>query len=549
MLTGLETGTFVRQGRFGPKRNSVLPRFMYLAWSAIFRDDGVLREDADANAVACLNQLLAVFTKLDGAHTAESEVKVINNFISTEMELATTTLDFDAPLVHSQQPLEWILDKASKLCRKVLARENPREIHPKHGSGACANGLSVHKRYAQFRYIPSIDKLWPYAEFWFASPNHLVDELDKLVLSEVYEPQAKVVLVPKDVRGPRLISCEPSETMWIQQGLMQKLYDCIESHRLTRKSVHFTDQRHNQVAAFDGSIYRECATLDLSDASDRLRLDVATYLLPPNWAEAICACRSKSTKLPDGTVVDLVKHAPMGSALCFPIMALTIWSVLTAALPPGSRILVYGDDIVVPTDCYPLACEVLERIHLKVNAHKSYAKGFFRESCGKEYYRGIDITPVRLRTMPTNDMRARAATIAFANNMALRYGPQDWIIQLVRDWYRDVPEDCFYTRRDELVRAKLNLDAMTVSWNSPGAVVLCTILFVGIPSNDHIRTRWSSRYQIREFRYLRPNAVECKNSIDDWCSLFRALVNPKRGSLGSDALPKRVRYKYGWAPL
>jgi hypothetical protein len=149
------------------------------------------------------------------------------------------------------------------------------------------------------------------------------------------------------------------------------------------------------------------------------------------------------TKLPDGTLIELSKHAPMGSALCFPIMALAIWSLLTAHTctaqvakairASGSLnkrretfkwdkpVYVYGDDIILHSDFADSASQVLESVGLKVNTNKSFVRSLFRESCGGEYYNGWDVTPVRLRTLPENDVPSRMKVIAFHNNMFMRY--------------------------------------------------------------------------------------------------------------------------------
>jgi hypothetical protein len=558
-------------GRFGLKRSTVLPRFLFRAWAAIFDEKtGMLRADYDTDAVSCLNQLLAVFGKISGIHTPESEERVLNAFIDVEFTLATTQIDYDQKI--GRRKLSSIADQASKLVRRVLAGEDPREIRPSHGSGAAACGTPVRERYGVPRHVASIDAIWPQTEYYFASLTHVCDKLDEWYSSEDYVPCAKVLLVPKDAKGPRLISCEPKETMWIQQGLMAKLYTAIESHPLTRGSVNFTDQTPNQRAAKAGSIDSSLCTLDLSEASDRVRLDVVQRLFPENWAEALTAARSTSTVLPSGDVVWLSKHAPMGSACCFPVMALVIWSILAAALPPGSKILVYGDDIVVPNECYALSVRVLEALHLRVNTSKSYATGPFRESCGKEYIDGIDITPVRLRAFPHDDAESRARTIAFANNCSQKFGSeQSWLTYLIHDWYSGVAERQFrkFHNRVKMAhlpeRANLGNKSVRSTYSQACAdrISLAGVLDVAKPDNSHLRSRWhstpdspregqnlSASYQRREYRILVPEPRRVKYDIDDWCHVLRALVNPKfESSLGVDALSKRVSYKYRWVTL
>ena len=551
LLNGLETGQLVVTSRFGPKRNTVLPRFLYGAWSSIFREeDGVLRSDYDTGAVSCLIQLLAVFGKIKGVHTPESETKCLDAFVSVENELANSAIDPTVPI--GNETLHKVLQRASRLVKRVLCRSDPREISPSHGSGASACRTPIRDRYRTPRYVQQIDRIWPMTEYYFANATHLCDELPNWLEVMDYDPMARILLVPKDSKGPRIISCEPKETMWIQQGLMSLLYETIERHPYTRGLVNFTDQRPNQVLAHAGSLNKSLATLDLKEASDRIRMDLVLALFPSNWGAALQACRSNSTVLPDGRTVQMHKHAPMGSAVCFPVMGLTVWAVLTAALPPKTKVWVYGDDIVVPSEHFALAVSVLEAVHLRTNVTKSYVKGPFRESCGKWYIDGVDVTPVRLRANPDDNSDARARTIAFSNNLFEKFGSeQSWMTSLVHSWYPGVPER---VHRPDIGEVVCHED------DSPRGPLLTfrriydrklsSILNVRVADNSHLRTRWNSRLNRREFRIWSVQSLEVKYSTDDWCHLFRALVNPRsRRPLGIDALAKRVSYKYRWAVL
>jgi hypothetical protein len=82
------------------------------------------------------------------------------------------------------------------------------------------------------------------------------------------------------------------------------------------------------------------------------------------------------------------------------------------------RIYVYGDDIIVPTEMAPLACNILETFGLKVNPDKSFWTGKFRESCGGVFYDGEDVSNVYLRRrMPASrtDVQEIVSAIAFSN--------------------------------------------------------------------------------------------------------------------------------------
>jgi hypothetical protein len=146
----------------------------------------------------------------------------------------------------------------------------------------------------------------------------------------------------------------------------------------------------------------------------------------------------------------------MGSALCFPVLATVVWAILAAGLPDAnmkrkdreafiSHILVYGDDVVVPTAHAVNATKLLESFGLKVNYDKSCISGLFRESCGMDAYKGIPVTPVRLRTVWSSSRRPDVYTswIAYANQFWYRqyYNTYNTIVEKLLDLYREIPDE------------------------------------------------------------------------------------------------------------
>lgn len=469
-LAGIETGwinTSHIDVRFGSKSNSVLPRFMYGAFSSVFTDEGMLRSDYDVGAIDTLNSLLGLFKKLNGGHTAASEQEVQDNFVANEVKLKSHWF-WKMPVYltngyiedeHGLARVRAVADRAARSVRRVLSGLNPFDITPKHSAGTSACGTPFHMRFGKPQFYRKIDRLWPYSEFWTLGANHLCDDeapfcVPKIPLWDKAPPghdgpRAKAILVPKDCRGMRLISCEPRETMWIQQGVMTKLMRRLESHSLTRQRINFADQTINQKLACEGSLTgsqltfhygkpvaprlgKDWATLDLKDASDLVALDLVRLLFPDNWVEALEACRSETTVLPDGRIVEMAKHAPMGSAVCFPVMALCIWSIVSESihLVSGSYqpVYVYGDDIIIPARYRKIATQALTTFGLVVNESKSYSTGPFRESCGKEYVNGIDVTPTYVSISPDDDDYARLRMIAFYNNCYRKYSGPETIV-------------------------------------------------------------------------------------------------------------------------
>lgn len=217
---------------------------------------------------------------------------------------------------------------------------------------------------------------------------------------------------------------------------MQWLTPRIESGRFTSGHVNFRDQSVNQLLAKEGSSSGYYATLDLSEASDRVSLAMAraVYSICPDFLDLVEACRSHRAILPSGKLIHLKKFASMGSAMCFPTEALTFFCVIVASRIDRAKVAVdarsvkrfsrdvyvYGDDIIVPADEALATCDDLHAFGLKVNYHKSFWTGKFRESCGSDYYDNLKVTPVYLRhDLPTcrHDSSEIISCVATSNQL------------------------------------------------------------------------------------------------------------------------------------
>jgi hypothetical protein len=244
-------------------------------------------------------------------------------------------------------------------------------------------------------------------------------ELERVDLLEPgAEVPVKVTLVPKTQKTPRVIAMEPTCMQYMQQALLRCLLEHHSKDDFLRDVIGFDDQVPNQELARLGSIDQRTATLDLSDASDRVsnQLVRAMFAQYPHLHAAIDATRSRRAVLPEirgsrKRVVRLAKYASMGSALCFPIEAMVFTTLIFLGIqrslnePLYRRTLfefrgsvrVYGDDLIVPVDHVPTVVRTLEHFGARVGTGKSFWTGKFRESCGREYFNGHDVSLTRVR--------------------------------------------------------------------------------------------------------------------------------------------------------
>jgi hypothetical protein len=405
-----------------------------------------------------------LFYKYKVPYQPAQEQVVIDQFIRADQSLEESDLSIDyvarkldlTYALNRRAALRRIIDPAvdthlvlrdaRRLLSDLFAHYDPKDIVPRHGPGAVSTREQLRDKFAWTNVSTKLTDLWPLDAYFYASAGHVCDAYSDFASLRSATLPAKVILVPKDSRGPRLISCEPVDFQWIQQGLQKSLYDLVENHWLTKHNVFFTNQQPNQFGALLGSKSGRYATLDLKEASDRVSLKLVCELFPEHVKQALVAARSEQTQLPDGTVMTLRKFAPMGSAVCFPILALTIWAVLSAGAPDldtRERILVYGDDVIVPSGFAASAITLLESFGLLVNRNKSCLSGLFRESCGMDAFQGICVTPVRVSALWQESPHPDAydSWISYANSFYARswFRSYNLIVEELEHIYGSIP--------------------------------------------------------------------------------------------------------------
>lgn len=293
---------------------------------------------------------------------------------------------------------------ARTLISRVIARIDWRKIVPSHGPGAVYPPMAPYER-SRFSFPDDdLEEIYPYYENFRCVPAYwpTASEASNLGVysSSIYT--AKLVAVPKDSRGPRLISVHHAALIWLQQGQRKLLEDAIARSQ-AGPFINLKDQSVNGALALASSIDQEYCTLDLKDASDRISCTLVRYLFG-SASKYLFATRARSIVLMDGREITLNKFAPMGNCLTFPVQSLLFWALVKSCIASkyGSsnhaNVYVFGDDIIFPSKYHACVVSGLTAAGLVVNAGKTFYKGFFRESCGVDAYKGTNITPTRVKT-------------------------------------------------------------------------------------------------------------------------------------------------------
>lgn len=306
--------------------------------------------------------------------------------------------------------------------------------------------------------------------------------------------------VPKDATKDRGIAIEPSINVFLQLAVGGAIRE-----RLRRVGIDLEEGQavHRRVACEASKTGRH-ATIDLSSASDTVCKVLVELLLPPDWYALLACLRSTHTglKRPKNKSgkedvdeayewIYLEKFSSMGNGFTFELETLIFLSLAVATAKklgvdaePGVDIYVYGDDIIVPVEIAKPLLAVLRWCGFTPNERKTFITGPFRESCGGDYFNGVDVRPFYMKEFPYDP----ATWIVVANGIRRMASADNSTgfdrLPLRRSWFCALDNIPDHVRR---LRGPVQLGD-TVIHDSP----------------ENWRTRWHQGWQTRIFTIWSP---------------------------------------------
>jgi hypothetical protein len=250
---------------------------------------------------------------------------------------------------------------------------------------------------------------------WLSAETKRAAQFDDIHIVE----GSRFSFVPKDDSTSRLIAIEPSLNMFYQLGLGRLLEERLTSFF----GLDITSQPQiNQEAALVGSVTDDLATLDLSNASDSIGLPMLKWALPRWVYDLLCILRSPKGDLM-GEQSELNMVSTMGNGFTFPLETLIFSCVVVACIKshrqqpvrPYTCYLdregespigywgVFGDDIICHSRVARRVIRLLGLLGFEVNSDKSFIEGVFRESCGRDFFRGHDVRGVYIKRLGTRE--------------------------------------------------------------------------------------------------------------------------------------------------
>jgi hypothetical protein len=436
----------------GFRRKGRSPVFLGGFLDLIFdRGTGFLLPEPSIDSIHAVRQLTLLYSKMELPTSEKREAAAMRGFVEVENDVQETAVRLAADFQEfgSNSLLGAFRRMSNLLWNEVFSEMGAtlwREQHgvkasaynrgmlrPRHGPGATADRLFGNEKFDLSEWPKRLESVFPYGEYCVPNERYIEDRYrDVTLLDPEDERPVRVVAVPKTMKTPRIIAIEPTAMQYMQQALAQTLVLYIErdSSVVAGSMVGFADQNPNRKLACEGSLTGAFATLDLSEASDRVSHLLVQNLVHrwPLVKEAIEVTRSQRADVQGEGIIPLAKFASMGSALTFPVEAMCFLTLVFLGIEWEQgypltreqiktdflgRVLVYGDDIIVPTDYASSVIYSLEAFGLKVNKNKSFWSGNFRESCGREYYDGHDVSVVKVRKV----VRSQNGRLSFPTSL------------------------------------------------------------------------------------------------------------------------------------
>lgn len=345
--------------------------------------------------------------------------------------------DFASRPLVKRYDVHQVFHLARRKISEWLSRYEPEDLleHARHGPGGCG-GEKEHKvkrpftlpyykfaktpqgvsQGAYFLYLRGIAK----SDIWIsaiardlsssgAPPNLEVMSLEnRLQLADSVLEIVRgndVGFVVKTFSTDRSISSEPQGSVYTQLGLGGIFRDALKL-----AGCDLDDQSRNQSLAYAGTVEEQDShvpvTIDMRMASDCNPTELVRELFEPKWFELMDALRSREGRY-EGKWFKWAKFSSMGNGFTFELESMIFYALAQACCDLSGetqwfsdtfgprykygQLSVYGDDIIVPQGCVHHLIHVLRFCGFQTNSEKTFVSGPFRESCGSDWFSGIDV--------------------------------------------------------------------------------------------------------------------------------------------------------------
>lgn len=368
-----------------------LQDFQLLQIRALFSKDGDIKSPIDKKQVA-----------FEAFLESERSCEIVNrnfreNFFSKNGDL-------NAIIFYAQGKIGRILGELPT-SNEAVACPTIKDLQLTFGPGASTSCRKItnarHKlsalpsiTYSSLRNIASLSETLPYF-----SPKG-GDCMD-----------AVIEFVPKNLKTDRMICIEPTVSGMIQRGI-----GTVLKRKLRSAGINLEDQTINKMRARVGSLTGKYCTIDLERASDSVSTGLVLELVPIDWYLLMDMCRSKQVQYKNQTY-RLEKFSSMGNGYTFELESMIFYALaygIATHFKIPFDVSIYGDDIVTTTELAKKIFEYFPIFGFTPNTEKSFTQGQFRESCGGDFWCGVDSRPFYIKG------RMSVSTLVMFHNFLFR---------------------------------------------------------------------------------------------------------------------------------
>ena len=336
-----------------------------------------------------------------------------------------------------------VLQEARRIARNILGDVDPDEVASYVQIGRRATlGGPLHQAFLDRKVgdprmftCPSAVRDWFFKSY--LESDTLLKRCVRKVFRKAEEGESrpdlaadslKLVNVPKSWKTFRSITPLSLIGLFLSYGIGGVITERLRRNGLNIKSLQ---SKHRKLAK-RYSTSRSHVTADLSRASDSIMSHHLNAVLPRAWYRLLrlTFVRHLDTTTGDGQIYSM-SVLPMGNGATFPVETLFFYCIIKAVgnlLKVKGTFSVYGDDLIYPRRIHPYVLRVFGELGIKINEDKTFVDSFFRESCGGDFYRGVDVRPCLLPEVETSHLKGKryaAYLYKVANGLRARWSDEE----------------------------------------------------------------------------------------------------------------------------
>lgn len=228
---------------------------------------------------------------------------------------------------------------------------------------------------------------------WFNQPRAFTESLNVREIGYL-----SAVLVDKTFKSKRMIVPNSSIGGLYSNGLGAVMTNRLRSGGYDLRVLPERHKLYARKASIDG----QTATVDQTMASDNITTWLVQLCYPMRWARVLLNGRIGWLQV-ENELIDSPTMSTMGIGFTFPLQMVLFLGLTHACrdyheelygkIATDRTISCFGDDLICPVVLKNMVEHVFLSLGLLFNADKSYWQGPFRESCGGDYFHGLDVRP------------------------------------------------------------------------------------------------------------------------------------------------------------